>query len=162
MSDGLKVDLNDNLESVLFVLLNRNRKKLSHENLLDSFHNFRTWSAGIFGWFSMQSLAKIGHFLTELKKTLCTISRLNEAYFSERLWPKSRNYSKQNFQALRMEVKKMTYRFDSKFIELQNCSLQTPTRHLNILHLCVFFIKEVKSLTVFLRIPWSRVIRDTC
>jgi hypothetical protein len=63
MSDCLKVDLDDSLEPVLFCTCKL--EELSHENLLDSFHNFRPKTAGIFGLFSLQSLAKIGHFLTE-------------------------------------------------------------------------------------------------
>jgi hypothetical protein len=61
---------------------------------------------------------------------------------------KKSKLSKQNFQALRMEVKKMTCRSDTEFIEVKICSAKTPTKQLNILYLSVFYIKEVKSLSV--------------
>jgi hypothetical protein len=60
MSDCIKVDSNDNFQSVLLVFASRK----SHENLLDSFYNFWPGTAGIFGWFSMEFLAKIGHFMS--------------------------------------------------------------------------------------------------
>jgi hypothetical protein len=61
--------------------------------------------------------------------------------------PKNRNYPGQIFQALRMEVKKLTCKTDSEYIEVVNCSLQTPTKQLNVLYVHVIFIKEVKSLS---------------
>jgi hypothetical protein len=55
-----------------------------------------------------------------------------------------------------MEIKKMDCKSDTEFIEVQNCSLQTPTKQLNILHFRVVFIKEVKSLTV----SWEDTVKQ--
>jgi hypothetical protein len=70
------------------------------------------------------------------------------AYFGTIL---DQNYPRQKFQAVKMEVKKMECKIDTDFIEVINCSVKTPKRDLNILHLRVFFIKEVKSLSVIFK-----------
>jgi hypothetical protein len=72
------------------------------------------------------------------------------AYFGKRLLSIDQNIIKE-FQALRMETKKMACKSDTEFIEVQNCSTKTPTKQLNVLLLRVVFIKEVKSLSVSLK-----------
>ncbi len=64
---------------------------------------------------------------------------------------KKSHLAKANFQAVSLEIKKMACKSETAFIEVQNCSLQTPTKKMNILHLRVVFIKEVKSLTVIIK-----------
>ncbi len=49
-----------------------------------------------------------------------------------------------------MEIKKLTCKSDTEYIEVNICSAKTPTKQLNVLYLSAFYIKEVKSLSVIL------------
>jgi hypothetical protein len=55
-----------------------------------------------------------------------------------------------------MEVKKLDCRSNTEFFDVKNCSVQAPTKKTIILHLCIFFIKEVKSLVVI----WKDTVKQ--